>query len=57
MITKELVIIRANELKKQAETLRSNLDATLGAIQDCGFWLKKLDEMEKQNAGDLPQAS
>jgi hypothetical protein len=54
MITREVVMERVQNLQKQAERLRSDLDATLGALQDCGYWLKQL---ENTNGSDLLGAS
>lgn len=54
MITREIVMERVQSLQKQAERLRSDLDATLGALQDCGYWLKQL---ENTNGSDLLGAS
>lgn len=51
-ITKESILRRAKELQEQADKLRSDLSATLGALQDCGYWLSQL---EKQDA-DLSKA-
>lgn len=42
MITEAEIIQRATELQQQADKLRADLSAVLGAIQDCGYWLEKL---------------
>lgn len=42
MITREHIERRASELQKRAEKLQSDLNATLGAIQDCGYWMEQL---------------
>lgn len=42
MITKEHIERRAADLQKRAEKLQSELNATLGALQDCGYWLEQL---------------
>jgi hypothetical protein len=55
MITREVIMERVQSLQKQAERLRSDLDATLGALQDCGYWLEQLKQRENINANDLPQ--
>ena len=57
MITREVVMDRVQVLQKQAERLRSDLDATLGALQDCGFWLEQLKQQENTDARHLPEAS
>jgi prefoldin subunit 5 len=57
MITREDILKRAEALQKQAERLRSDLDATLGAIQDCGYWLEQLRQQESADGGDLPSTS
>ena len=56
MITREVIIDRVQSLQKQAERLRSDLDATLGALQDCGYWLEQLKQQENINARDLSQS-
>lgn len=56
MITREMVMERVQHLQKQAERLRSDLDATLGALQDCGYWLEQLKQQESNNGGNLPTA-
>lgn len=35
---------RKQELMKQLETLRANINAVNGAIQDCDYWLKQVTE-------------
>jgi hypothetical protein len=52
MITREVIIDRVQSLQKQAERLRSDLDATLGALQDCGYWLEQLKQ-ENTDGNDL----
>jgi hypothetical protein len=56
MITREVIMDRVQSLQKQAERLRSDLDATLGALQDCGYWLEQLKQPENINASDLSQS-
>jgi hypothetical protein len=48
---------RVQGLQKQAERLRSDLDATLGALQDCGYWLEQLKQQENIDVNDLPETS
>jgi hypothetical protein len=57
MITREVIMDRVQSLQKQAERLRSDLDATLGALQDCGYWLEQLKQQENIDVNDLPSAS
>jgi hypothetical protein len=56
MITREVILERVQSLQKQTERLRSDLDATLGALQDCGYWLEQLKQQENINASDLSQS-
>jgi hypothetical protein len=56
MITREVIMDRAQSLQKQAERLRSDLDATLGALQDCGYWLEQLKQ-ENTDGNDLSASS
>lgn len=53
MITREQILKRASELQKQAERLQADLQATLGALQDCGYWLDQLKDT--QDGRDLPE--
>lgn len=53
MITREMIMERVQSLQKQAERLRSDLDATLGALQDCGYWLEQLKQQETVDGTDL----
>ena len=57
MITREMIMDRVERLQKQAERLRSDLDATLGALQDCGYWLEQLKQQEANDGSDLSQTS
>ena len=56
MITREVIMERVQNLQKQAERLRSDLDATLGALQDCGYWLEQLKQ-ENTDGNDLSASS
>jgi hypothetical protein len=38
---------RKVELEASADQQRANLNATLGAIEDCKYWLTKFDEEAK----------
>ena len=40
-MTKELFEKRLAELQKQLEQIQANGNATLGAIQECKYWLDK----------------
>lgn len=42
MITIQHIERRAAELRKRAEKLQSDLNAVLGALQDCGYWMEQL---------------
>ena len=57
MITRDVIMERVQGLQKQAERLRSDLDATLGALQDCGYWLEQLKQQESIDVNDLPETS
>lgn len=45
-ITREQIEERLKALEEAAEQLRANLNATDGAMQDCRYWLQKLDEAD-----------
>jgi hypothetical protein len=47
-ITEQAVKERVAALQQKAEKLRSELSATIGALQDCGFWLATLAEPEPE---------
>ena len=53
MITRDVIMERVQGLQKQAERLRSDLDATLGALQDSGYWLEQLKQQENTDGNDL----
>jgi hypothetical protein len=44
VITKDAINSRVAELVKKEQELRSELNAVIGAIQDCGYWLAQLDK-------------
>lgn len=46
MITREHFEGRLEELKRQQEQLRANLHAVDGAMQDCEYWINRLNETE-----------
>lgn len=41
---------RIIELQKQKEILLRNLDALDGAIQDCEYWIRKINEQGENHA-------
>ena len=43
-ITRELIEQRKAEYEQMKARLISDLDATVGAIQDCEYWLGELDK-------------
>jgi chaperonin cofactor prefoldin len=45
-ISKETINSRVAELVKREQELRSELNAVVGAIQDCGYWLAFLDKAD-----------
>jgi hypothetical protein len=49
MITKEQIQTRIVQLQKQAEKLQNDLNATLCALQDCGYWMEQLKKEDEQN--------
>jgi hypothetical protein len=57
MISRNQLIERKVNLIAERDNLLANLSAYNGAIQDCEFWLLKIDEMEKQDALAVPQRS
>lgn len=50
-MTEEQILARLEELKVQADTLRANLNAVSGAIQDCEYWLEQLRIKGDENGG------
>jgi hypothetical protein len=44
MIKKEALEKRLSELRQQEATALANLHAVGGAIQDCMYWIKQLEE-------------
>jgi prefoldin subunit 5 len=43
-MNKEQLEQRIQQLSQEAEQLKANLAATIGAIQDCHHWLQQLDQ-------------
>ena len=49
-ITKEAIQARKQKLLEQVQQLDANRNATLGALQDCEYWLAQLSTPQlKQN--------
>jgi hypothetical protein len=46
-ITKEMVETRKADLIKGMEQKRAELNALVGALQDCEYWLSQIVEEEK----------
>ena len=46
VISKEVIEARIVELIKREQTLRADLNAVTGAIQDCGYWKALLEAQE-----------
>lgn len=44
-MSKEQIQNRIKTLEAERETLRANLIAYEGAIQDCNYWLQELDKL------------
>lgn len=53
MITENVIIERMEQLKRQQQSLQANLHAVDGALQDCEFWLLKL----QSRGSDAPDSS
>lgn len=45
-LTKEMLAARATELQKQAESLKAQLNAVVGALRECDYWQALLDKAE-----------
>ena len=43
-MTVEQIKQRINQLQQEADQLKHNLSATIGALQDCHFWLNELQK-------------
>ena len=43
-MNKQQLIDRINQLSQEAEQIKGNLAATIGAIQDCQYWLQELEK-------------
>jgi hypothetical protein len=53
-ISQENIQARIAELVKQEQVLRADLNAVIGAIQDCAYWQNQLliESQEKQATKD-----
>jgi hypothetical protein len=49
-ITKDSVLKRKADLEAQREMYLNSLQATSGAIQDCDYWLRQIDQLEQTPA-------
>lgn len=47
-ISKEMLIAHLENLRRGSEKLKHDMSATDGAIQECEYWIAKLDEEEKK---------
>jgi len=45
-MNKDAILKRKGELEQQREELLANLHAVSGALQDCDYWLKQIEEEE-----------
>lgn len=45
-MSKEQLEARLAELRRQLDQIQANGNATLGAIAECEYWLKQLEEAE-----------
>ena len=55
-MTREQIEARLAQLRKELDQTYANVNAYLGAIQDCEFWLAQLDaEREKAILETLPK--
>jgi hypothetical protein len=52
VISKEIINSRVAELIKKEQELRSELNAVVGAIQDCGYWMAILDKSDEMFSAD-----
>ena len=50
MITRKLLEDRLASLKASEQNVINNLNAYVGAIQECEFWLKQLDTPQAEAA-------
>lgn len=47
-VTKQDIQARLDELERDRQAHEAQINAIMGAMQDCDFWLKKIDEAEAQ---------
>jgi hypothetical protein len=57
MITLEMVVIRKAALLKDLEQTRNTMNAIMGALQDCEYWLAQLQKLKEQEEGETPPPS
>ena len=55
MISKEVIEARLAELIKREQALRADLNAVVGAIQDCGDWKAILEKPGVEDCGNLSE--
>ena len=53
-MNKEAIEARLIELHKTLEQIQANGNATLGAIAECEYWLRREQEKEIGEANNLP---
>jgi hypothetical protein len=46
---------RLADLRRTLEQIQANGNATLGAIAECEYWLRKMQEKENGEANSLPE--
>ena len=49
-MNKASVEARKEDLQRQREQLVANINAVVGALQDCDYWLSVIEEEERQAA-------
>jgi hypothetical protein len=48
-ITKEIITTRKVTLLKELNEVKANMNALIGALQDCEYWLSQITEEEKKD--------
>lgn len=48
MITRAAILQRKETLQHDQEQMIANLNAIVGALQDCDYWLAELDKAERK---------
>ena len=54
MITLEMVATRKATLLRELEVARNTMNAIMGALQDCEYWLSQLQGHKEQEEGETP---